>query len=72
MLRNPYLLALLGALVGGLTVAGPLVDDGVLASEAIAITLGALTGSGLVSLPNARQRRGEFVVVPGHEDEFPH
>lgn len=64
MLKNPYVLAIVGALVGGLTVAGPLVDDGVLASEAIAIALGALSGSGLVSLPNARQtREREFEPV---------
>lgn len=44
--------ALLGGLGSALAVAGPLVDNGLKASEGIAIALAFLTGSGLTSLPN--------------------
>lgn len=57
MLKNPVLNALLGGLASALAVAGPLVDDGVLASEAIAIALAFLAGTGLTAAPQARSRR---------------
>lgn len=58
MLKNPLLNALLGGLAAALAVAGPLVDDGVLPSEGIAIALAFLSGTGLTAVPN-RVRRVE-------------
>lgn len=56
MLKNPYLLALAGGLALALAVAGPLVDDGVAPSEACAIGLAFLGGSGLASAPGVPRK----------------
>lgn len=62
MLKNPVLLALAGGLVAALATAGPLVDDGLRPSEAIAIALAFATGTGLtaVKTPVAETEEGNL------------
>lgn len=50
MLKNPYVRALAGGISAALAVAGPLVDDGLRPSEAIAVALAFLAGSGLTAV----------------------
>ena len=56
---NPTLkqagLAVLGGAVAAISVAIPLVDDGLLMSEVLAITLAGLTGTGLAAAPGVRR-----------------
>jgi hypothetical protein len=57
MKLNPIAQAILGGVAAALVVAAPLVDDGVTASEIIAIVLAGLGGSGLTAVtPVARKR----------------
>lgn len=65
MLGNPYVRALAGGLGSALVVAGPLVDDGVLLSEAISIALAFLTGAGLTSVPSGRTVVADTVAPVG-------
>lgn len=50
VLSNPYARAVFGGLGAAIAVAIPLVDDGVLASEALSIALAFLTGAGLTAV----------------------
>lgn len=50
MFANPYVRALVGGLASAIIVASPLVDDGVLPSEALSILGAFLSGSGLTAL----------------------
>lgn len=50
MLKNPYVRAIAGGVAAALAVAGPLVDNGVTPSEAIAIAIAFISGSGLTAV----------------------
>lgn len=68
----PAVQALLGGLGTALLTAGPLVDDGVKASEAIAIALAFLSGSGLTAVkPNTKSDEPEAdePLAVEHADE---
>lgn len=56
VLTNPYARAVFGGLGAAIAVSIPLVDDGLLASEALSIALAFLTGAGLTAVsPTGRQ-----------------
>lgn len=55
LMKSPLFLAVMGGVVAALSVAGPLVDDGVMASEWISIVLAGLLGTGLTAVPNGRK-----------------
>lgn len=58
MTTNPYLRALLGGLAAAIAVATPLVDDGLVASEVLAIVAAFLSGSGLTAAQPGRKAAG--------------
>jgi hypothetical protein len=49
--------AVLGGATAAIATAIPLVDDGVLLSEGLSITLAGLVGTGLTALPGVRRNR---------------
>lgn len=55
MLKNPVLNALLGALATALTVAAPLLDNGLTPAEIVAISLAFLAGAGFTAAPTGRK-----------------
>ena len=50
LLANPYVRAFVGGLSAAVLVATPLVDDGILGSEILAIVGAFLSGSGLTAV----------------------
>jgi hypothetical protein len=62
MLKNPYVRALAGGLAAVVLVATPLVDDGLVPSDYLAILGAFLSGSGLTAVPSA----GEASYAPKH------
>lgn len=54
-MKNPVIRALALGFASAAAVAGPLVDNGVKPSEAIAIAVAFLTGTGLVAVPTGRE-----------------
>jgi hypothetical protein len=68
-----YLKAIVAGLIAAISYAIPVVDDGLKASEALAIILAALVGSGVVyAVPNKdpRGERQEESVQPPEYGEF--
>lgn len=55
MLKNPVLNALLGALATALSVAAPLLDNGLTPAEIVAVALAFLAGAGFTAAPVARK-----------------
>lgn len=53
-MKNPVIRALALGFASAAAVAGPLVDNGVKPSEAIAIAVAFVTGTGLTAMPNGR------------------
>ena len=65
MTLPPYAKAIVGGIASAIAFAIPVVDDGVLASEALGIALAFLTGAGVVyTVPNGPSKSDGYGDLP--------